>query len=157
MVHPLLGILIVSALGALVVVIVIWGSSIMNQNIKMSGGNRRSLDEDRIICTCDPWTLACAVGAVNGTNGLAIDYDHWFKLSQSNWLPEIQHQTGASVAEIRTAVHNFAKANKHLHLHNALHSICAARGLPSPIALTPGESATLQFGKRKDSRQPNLG
>lgn len=105
--------------------------------------------ENRIVAACDPWTLACAIGAVNGTNGMAANFDSWFRLSQSNWVPEIQTKTGASVGEIKSAVHHFAKQNRGLCLINAVREICVARGLPQAPVLAPSESFTIRLSDGK--------
>jgi hypothetical protein len=65
-----------------------------------------------IIATIDPWTLASAVGAENGSIGIAIGFDSWLHLSRKNWMPQLQKTISASDAAIERALRQFVRENR---------------------------------------------
>lgn len=96
-----------------------------------------------IISTMDPWTLACAVGADNGTIGTTIGFDMWLRLSRKNWMPQVQQKTRASEAEIEFALRHFVRANAAKNYRVVLREEESRRGqAPTPV-LGPGESMTI--------------
>lgn len=98
---------------------------------------------ERVIAAMDPWTLACAVGAENGSGGMAIGFDMWFRLSRKNWLPELVAKTCAAPSIIESALRGFVSANRHRDMMEVMREQEAARGLPSAPVLGPGESMTI--------------
>lgn len=104
---------------------------------------RPSVHPDDIISAMDPWMLACAVGAENGSIGTSIGFDMWFRLSKENWMPEVVRTSGASERQIEGALRAFVARNSSKNYQTVLRNEEAIRGrAPSPI-LGPGESMTV--------------
>lgn len=111
--------------------------------------NRES--DERIIAAVDPWMLACAVGAENGTVGIRIGFDSWFRSSSRNWLSAAAKDSGASEQQIRSALRRFVRRNLKRHMNEVLDAECRRRGLAAPIVLGPGEEVTITVAARGDS------
>lgn len=92
---------------------------------------------EEIIRAFDPWTLACAVGAKNGTVGSPMGYEMWRKLSEPNWMPKARARCGASERAIGAALKEFVSANEHLDMIDVLRAEQKKRGLP--ISRVAGE------------------
>jgi len=102
--------------------------------------------DDAIIAALDPWTLACAVGADNGTvGGRYMGFDLWLDLSKQNWLPEAKERLGfLTGTRIIAALRSYVAANRHLHMSAVMAMEQQKRGQhPSPV-LGPGESMTIE-------------
>lgn len=88
-----------------------------------------AIGDEQIIAAIDAWTLRCAVTAENGTNGMAISFDDWFRRSAQNWVHEVVETTGADQRMIRAAIHKFARANAHLDGETVIREVEKVRGL----------------------------
>jgi hypothetical protein len=105
------------------------------------------LTNEQIIDAMEPWTLACAVGAENGTIGSCMGYDMWLQVSAVNWLPATQSKlNGASVRAIKNALRAFVTENFNKNYMVVLREQEQKRGMnPAPV-LGPGESMTITIG-----------
>lgn len=90
-----------------------------------------------------PWTLACAVGAENGTIGVQIGFERWCSLSRKNWLPEIQKKTGLSSSRIMGALSAYVCENQHLNYKEVLNRESDKRGEPRHTTIGAGETLTV--------------
>jgi hypothetical protein len=85
-------------------------------------------DPGLIIAAIDPWMLANAVGSANGTNGSRMGYNTWLQVSATNWLPKVQDKTGATVSQIKSALHSFVRANIEKNFNKVYEEQMAAHG-----------------------------
>ena len=76
------------------------------------------LSADEIIAAMDPWMLACAVGAENGSIGRRMGFDMWLRLSRKNWMPEVCMKTGASELIIEATMREFVRQNRERHFRD---------------------------------------
>lgn len=115
----------------------------------------KTTDNNDIIAKLNPWLLACAVGAMNGSiygavgaSGL-MDFDSWLRLvRRDDW----QALTGVPDSVTEQALRSFAVANKHRHMAEVCADEERRRGLqPAPI-LGPGESMTVSFPLHHEGR-----
>lgn len=120
----------------------------MLKEILMAVGLVPSIPDDQIIAAMDPWTLACAVGAENGTVGVHIGFETWLLLSRGNWMAAVVTSTGAAESRIEAALLAFVSANKAQHMNSVLREQETKRGLPHVPVLGPGESMTVSISGR---------
>lgn len=85
----------------------------MIKELLLAIGLAQAVPYDSIIAATDPLVLGLAVGADAGTlSTLPLSYATWLHLSRENWEPEVQATTGATPAEIETALWQFVVANR---------------------------------------------
>lgn len=97
-------------------------------------------DAEKIIAAMDPWTLACAVGAENGSIGTSMGFDMWFEIAAKNFAPKVMTKTNSSFNAVKKALRAYVDANQHLDYAIVLKTVTAARNLPQAVVLGPGES-----------------
>lgn len=102
---------------------------------------------EQIIGAFDPWTLACAVGATNGTVGVCIGYNAWLSLSRKNWMPQVKEKLhGIAEDTITGALLQYVLANSHRDHKSIFSDECEKRGHhPQPV-IGPGETITIRLG-----------
>lgn len=107
----------------------------------------RRPSHEEITSKLEPWTLACAVGASNGTiyasgqRGL-LNLKTWLRLvNRDGW----QHLTGASMGRIDAAIRVYVRANQHKHMNAVLREEEQRRGLQPSITIGPGESVRFEI------------
>lgn len=99
--------------------------------------------DEKIIRAIEPWMLACAVGAENGTTGSICGFDMWFRISRENWVQRVKARTGASEKQIEKTIRAFVAANKSRHYQEVLEQYEAERGSKPSMVIGPGESKTV--------------
>lgn len=109
--------------------------------------------DEQIIMAMDPWTLACATGAENGTvEGLSCGFDMWLSLSKKNWMPKVLSTIKCTDRGVESALRRFVARNVAKHYRQVLSEQTALRGQPSPLVLGPGESGTMSIGLANQPR-----
>lgn len=107
--------------------------------------------DNEIAAKLEPWTLACAVGAANGTiygpgQGGMLTLDLWLHCVQrKKW----QSLTGVSDARTEKAIRSYVKLHRHQHMNDVLREEEARRGITPSVVLGPGESMTVTASIKK--------
>lgn len=104
-----------------------------------------AVTDQQIIDAMDPWTLACASGAENGSLGVHMSLDFWLSQSRENWLPAVKKVTGVSAGRIERVLRDYV--SKH---NGAPYSVTLAmeerrRRLAPSCVIGPGETKTFSF------------
>lgn len=110
--------------------------------VESSARSTAPTDRD-ILAAFEPWTLACAVGAENGTVGTSMGFEMWFQCSRKNWLPKVRGFVNASDTRIKSVLQTFVSANVHKDYRAVLREEEAKRGIRPSCVLGPGESMTV--------------
>ena len=76
-----------------------------------------AVSDDEILTAMDPWTLACAVGAENGTIGVRMGFEWWLGSAQKNFAPEVAAKLGVSEGRIVRVLRGYVEANQNRHYH----------------------------------------
>src|ERR1700730_12671741 len=89
--------------------------------------------QDQIIAAIDPWVLACAVGALNGScyatvgSQRMINFDNRLRMIQKHWLPRITEFTGTSDGQVINALKAFTEKNRHMDMCEVLVEVQRSR------------------------------
>lgn len=97
----------------------------------------RDVPNQTIIDAIDPWVLACAVGAKNGTIGFK-GYSYWFHRSWPSWGPDVCAKTGAWPYQVRRALRWFVAWRPMTPYDVVLRQVERERGLPESNVIAPG-------------------
>lgn len=105
--------------------------------------------EQDIIAAIDPWILACAVGAQNGSTGSSMGYSYWFDESKKNWLVNTMFKTKATEGEVRAALTRYVLLQGAKHYKLVFEEENRIRGTVPELILGPNEAVTITmpFGK----------
>jgi len=106
---------------------------------------RKTPTHDEIIAAFDPWTLACAVGAANGTIGVSMGFEWWLTLAEPNFIDKVLNRVKATREEAVGALRTYVKANVAYNYETILRREETKRGLPSAPVLGPGESMVIKI------------
>lgn len=96
-------------------------------------GTDGALNREQIIAQLDPWVLACAVGAMNGSiygnigSRGHLNFDLWFYLLNKDRLERI-----GPLGDLRESLRWFAFQNRNFHMFEVMREECRKRGLPEP-------------------------
>lgn len=102
-----------------------------------------TVTDAEIIDAMDPWTLACASGAENGSLGVRMGFDWWLSCSRKNWVPQVTQKTGVSARRIESVLRGFVSRNSHKPYQVVLREEEQRRGQRPSAVLGPGESMTV--------------
>ena len=107
----------------------------------------KRLTQAEILSRLNPWTLACSVGALNGSiygrvgeRGF-ITLEIWCRhVEKDDW----ERLTGiADQQQILEALRQFAIENQNRNMIDVLKDLEQERGLVTSVTLAPGEPATI--------------
>ncbi len=102
--------------------------------------------EEILLRLNNPWLLACAVGAMNGSiyGGVGsrgvINFDSWLRLVRRN---DWRNLTGVDDTLTEDALRSFATANKSRHMNEVLHEQETKCNISPSVTLGPGESISV--------------
>jgi hypothetical protein len=99
---------------------------------------------EEIIARLEPWVLACAVGAANGSIYGKIGAPG--RLNLNLWLLCVNRSdwnTGVSEAKTEAALRRYVSLHRHQHMNDVLHEEETRRGMKHSVTLGPGESMTI--------------
>jgi hypothetical protein len=101
--------------------------------------------DGEIIGRLNPWVLACAVGAANGSiygkigASSILNLNSWLLcVNRSGW------NTGVSKAETEAALRRYVSLHLHQHMNDVLMEEETQRGMKPSVILGPGESMTIK-------------
>jgi hypothetical protein len=89
----------------------------------------RRVSDERIINAIDPWTLACAVGAVNGTAGRRYGFNMWYRHLHKDQLVQVSAALGVTERRIKKVLKQFATQNNGQHMNSVLQELRQKRGM----------------------------
>ena len=89
----------------------------------------RRVSDERIINAIDPWTLACAVGAVNGTAGRRYGFNMWYRHLHKDQLVQVSVALGVTERRIKKVLEQFATQNNGQHMNSVLQELRQKRGM----------------------------
>ncbi len=107
--------------------------------------------EDRL----KPWTLACAVGALNGSiygaigSRGAIGFDLWIEMVNGK---EWHSLTGTSDVRVKRVLRAYASKHVREHMNDTLRREESRRGMNPSVTIGPGETITVKVEVEKSPR-----
>ena len=105
--------------------------------------------DEQIITAIDPWTLACAVGAENGSIGVRMGFKHWLGRSRDNWMPAVKKKCpGASQRRIENVLRQFVRTHCDKSYGLVMQEQETIRGQEHGLVIGPGESVTMTVAPR---------
>jgi hypothetical protein len=89
----------------------------------------RTVSDEHIINSIDPWTLACAVGAENGTGGRRYGFNMWYRHLHKDQLLQVSATLGVTERRIKKVLKRFATQNNGQHMNSVLQELRQKRGM----------------------------
>lgn len=96
--------------------------------------------ERDILAAFKPWTLACAVGAENGSIGTSMGFETWLRISQENWIDEVSAKSLARPPAVADVLRRYVHEHRAEPYTAVLRNEERKRGLREACVLGPGES-----------------